>query len=190
MLRFASSIALQGGRGTAFPVYAAQVPGCSIWSMPSVVYGSSFPVLHKKHRLGCACILCLPWPEQHRQPGPSQAHFPRVRCAFSPPWPQPQFSPPLVRCVPLEFSCDPPRGCQPYRISGSLWLETGGLFAVCRGCHLWGRVCPFPLPPASCLQWGWAGPQLLWTCSVPLFCERLAVFGPVNFLSLSCYPTV
>ena len=23
-----------------------------------------------------------------------------------------------------------------------------------RGCRLWGRVCPFPLPPASCLQRG------------------------------------
>ena len=28
-----------------------------------------------------------------------------------------------------------------------------------RGYHLWGRVCPFALPPASCLRWGWAGPQ-------------------------------
>ena len=43
-----------------------------------------------------------------------------------------------------------------------------------------------PLPPAS----GGAGPvhslqALLWTCSVPLFCERPAVFEPVNSLSLS-----
>ena len=27
-----------------------------------------------------------------------------------------------------------------------------------RGCHLWGQVCPFPHPPASCLQRGWASP--------------------------------
>ena len=28
-----------------------------------------------------------------------------------------------------------------------------------RGCPHWGWVCPFPLPPASCLRWGWAGSQ-------------------------------
>ena len=45
---------------------------------------------------------------------------------------------------------------------------------------------PSPLPPAS----GRDRPvcsrlALLWNCSVPLFCEWPAVFGPVNFLSLS-----
>ena len=30
----------------------------------------------------------------------------------------------------LASSRDPPGGCRPSRISGSLWLETGGLFAV------------------------------------------------------------
>ena len=30
----------------------------------------------------------------------------------------------------LASSCDPPGGCQLSRISGSLWLETGSLFAV------------------------------------------------------------
>ena len=30
----------------------------------------------------------------------------------------------------LASSCDPPGGCRPSRISGSLWLATGGLFAV------------------------------------------------------------
>ena len=58
----------------------------------------------------------------------------------------------------LASSCDPPGGCRPSRISGSLWLENGGLLQFGRGCHLCGRVCPFPLPPASCLRWGWAGP--------------------------------
>ena len=28
-----------------------------------------------------------------------------------------------------------------------------------RGCHPWGRACPFPLPPAFSLRRGWAGPQ-------------------------------
>ena len=53
-----------------------------------------------------------------------------VRCAFSPPRPQPQFPSTPVGCMRLVFSCDPPGGCQPSRISGSLWLETGDLFAV------------------------------------------------------------
>ena len=52
----------------------------------------------------------------------------------------------------LASSRDPPSGgCRPSRISGSLWLETGGLLQFGRECCLWGRVCPFPLPPASCL---------------------------------------
>ena len=45
--RFASSVALRGGGGAVFPVYAAQAPGCSIWSGPCIACGSSFWVLHK-----------------------------------------------------------------------------------------------------------------------------------------------
>ena len=100
-------------------------------------------------------------PEQLGQPGACQAHSPRT-AAFSPPRPQPRFPPVPARCVRLVFSCDPPGGCRPSRISGSLWLETGGLlqFADGRGA-VSRRVCPFPLPPASCLlpPRGWAGPQ-------------------------------
>ena len=58
---------------------------------------------------------------------------------------------------------------------------------------LGARPAPFPspLPPAS----GSAGPvrslgPLLWTCSEPVLLTASSVFGPVNFLSLSCYPTV
>ena len=36
----------------------------------------------------------------------------------------------LVGCMHPVFSCDPPGGCRPSGVSGSLWLETGGLFAV------------------------------------------------------------
>ena len=55
-----------------------------------------------------------------------------------------------------------------------------------RGCGPWGRACPFPLPPAS----GGAGPvcslrALLRTCSVPLFCEWLAVCSGRLIFSLS-----
>ena len=37
---------------------------------------------------------------------------------------------PCVCSWELSSSCDPPRECQPSRNSGSLWLETGSLFAV------------------------------------------------------------
>ena len=36
-----------GGWGTAFPVYSAQAPGCSIWSVPCVACGSNFWVFPK-----------------------------------------------------------------------------------------------------------------------------------------------
>ena len=74
-------------------------------------------------RLGWACVLSLPCPSSSG----SQEHSPRVQCAFSPLRSQP------VSCVcsgELDSSCDPPGGCQPSRISGSLWLETGSLFAL------------------------------------------------------------
>ena len=40
------------------------------------------------------------------------------------------FGAPCVSSVELVSSCDPPVRCQPSRISVSLWLETGSLFAV------------------------------------------------------------
>ena len=54
---------------------------------------------------------------------------------FSPPRPRLSFrvqrsGAPCVSSGELISGCDPPSGCQPSRISGSLWLETGSLFAV------------------------------------------------------------
>ena len=59
-----------------------------------------------------------------------------------------------------------------------------------KGCSPWGRACPFPLPPASSLRQGWASLKpvlraLLWTFSVPLFCERPAVCSGWLIFSLS-----
>ena len=53
-------------------------------------------------------------------------------------------------------------------------------------------VFPFPLPPA--FGGGWAGPPLA-SSSLELLSPFVlqtasSVFGSVNFLSLSCYPTV
>ena len=129
LFRFASSVALRGGRGAAFPVYAAQAPGCSIWSMPCAARGSSPRVFHKSADSAAPAFCAFP-------AGAAQAArsltgaLSQVRQAFSPPQPQPQFLPAPIGCVRFEFSRDPPGGCRPSRISGSLWLETGGLFAV------------------------------------------------------------
>ena len=89
----------------------------------------------------------------------------------------------------LASSCDPPGGCRPSRISGSLWLETGGLFAAWEGMPSLGPS--FPLSPPPCLlPPAGDGPvhrwlALLWNCSVPLFCERLAVCSGRLIFSLS-----
>ena len=57
-----------------------------------------------------------------------------------------------------------------------------------RGCGPWGRTGPFPLPPASCPQRGWAGPQPASTSLDllrPLFCEWPAVCSGRLIFSLS-----
>ena len=86
-------------------------------------------------RLGWACVLCLPCRsssgnqelEEHTlprcsapSPSPSQPQFPHVHHCGAP----------FVSSGELISCCDPPGGCQPSRISGSLWLEIGILFAV------------------------------------------------------------
>ena len=59
-----------------------------------------------------------------------------VQCDFSPPCPHLSFQArqsgaPCVSSGKLISRCNPPSTCQPSRISGSLCLETGSLFAVC-----------------------------------------------------------
>ena len=90
----------------------------------------------QKRRLGWACVLYLPRPSGSgsqeldrstlpgcgapyplRGPGLRSGHASRVRA-------------PCVSSGELDPSCDPSGGCQPSGISGSLWLETGSLFAV------------------------------------------------------------
>ena len=90
----------------------------------------------QKRGLGWACILCLShWSSSGSQelegntlpravrllPSAVSAsvseHASRMRA-------------PCVCSGELASRCDPPGQCRPSRISGSLWLETGGLFAV------------------------------------------------------------
>ena len=89
----------------------------------------------------------------------------------------------------LASSHDPPGGCPPSRISGSLWLEPGGLFAVWERMPSLGPSLPLSPPPCLLPPAG-DGPvhcwlALLWNCSVPLFCERLAVCSGRLIFSLS-----
>ena len=95
-----------------------------------------FSGIPQKRELSWAYVLCLPRPsssgsqelDERPLPGavrllPSaapasvSAHTSRVRV-------------PCVYSWELASSRNPPGRCQPSRISGSLWLETGGLFAV------------------------------------------------------------
>ena len=89
----------------------------------------------QKRRLGWACVLCLPCPsssgsqelDECTLPGCSA---PSPLCGPSLSFPAHQLGVPCVCSGELVSTCYPPGGCQPSRISGSLWLETRGLFAV------------------------------------------------------------
>ena len=58
LIQVASSVTLWGGAGTAFPVYAAQAPGCSIWSVPCAVLGSSPRLFHKSAEQKAVPAFC------------------------------------------------------------------------------------------------------------------------------------
>ena len=184
MFRFASSVALRGGGGAAVPVYAAQAPGCSVWSRPCVACSSRFRVLHTsaETQLGLSFVPSPAWSSSGSQEldgstlpgcgapspllGPSlsfRAGSSRVHAAFVCSW---------------ELASS--RGPAPQRMSTiqnlrkSLVRNWRPVCSVVGGAVSGAEFAPFPapLPPAS----GGDGPvclrlALLWNCSVPLFCE-------------------
>ena len=97
--------------------------------------GSGSQVLHKgADSVGPACCVF---------PGPSSSDNQELhertlfRCSATSPLPVPASvsgrawsGVPCVSSGELISGCDPPSGCQPSRISRSLWLETRSLFAV------------------------------------------------------------
>ena len=143
----------------SFPVYTVQAPGCSRGGGSCVPCGSSFRVLRKSADSVGPAFCASPGLSSS---GSQELHEHTLpRCGAPSPLCGPSLSfqarlsgTPCVSSGELVSSCRPPSGCQPSRISGSLWLETGNLFQFGRGCCLWGRVCPFPLPTASCLRQG------------------------------------
>ena len=105
-------------------------PGCSIWSVPCAARGSSPRVLHKSVDSVAPAFCAFPGLsssgsqelDRRTLPGcgaPSPLRVPS-------PSPCPRQSGACALCLPATL----PSGCRPSRISGSLWLETGGLFAV------------------------------------------------------------
>ena len=90
----------------------------------------------QKRGLGWPCVLCLPGPSSsgcqeldgRTLPGCGVPHHPAVPASVS--MRAGRVRVPCVCSEELASSCDPPSGCRPSRISGSLWLEAGSLFAV------------------------------------------------------------
>ena len=124
---------------------------------------------------GAACLF-PPW----ERPGQPEGWCPlRGRAA---PFPSATSGPGSQRLAAPPPSAAPARAAG--RVSGSLQTGPGACLPGGRGWLLWGWVCPFPLllPPSS------SGDEaaLLWSFSVPLFCEPPAVCsGRSIFLSLS-----
>ena len=119
----------------AFPVYTAQAPSCSIWSGPCVACGSSFWVLHKSADSVGPAFCAFSSPSSSGSQELDESTLPG--CSAPSPLRRPSLSflagglgVPCVCSRELASSHNPPGGCRPSRISGSLWLETGGLSAV------------------------------------------------------------
>ena len=167
----------------------------------------------QKRGFGCACVLCLPWPERFRKPE-AWAPSPRVRRAFSlrSEWlRQPEVWAPSPRLWHAFCFCSErpkqPEACEHSprmhhafpsvapahvagrvsgRVSVSLDRNRGPVCWVGGGGFSGAEFAPFPspLPPTSSGD----GPALLWSFSVPLFCEPPAV--SLGRLIFPCYPAV
>ena len=123
-------------RVCALPIYTVQAPGCSIWSGPCIACGSSFQVFHKSADSVGSAFCAFPGQTAQAARSLTGILFPGAvrRLLSAAPasvskWAS-QVHMPCVCFRELASSCDPPSRCQLSRISGSLWLETGGLFSV------------------------------------------------------------
>ena len=122
-----------------FPLYAAQAPGCSIWSVPCAARGSSPRVFHKSAEQKAAPAFCaFPVRATPAARSLTGALSPDAACllpsavpvcflpcqsgacTFCTLRPQPQSPPAPVGCLRPVSRRDPPGGCRPSRISGSL----------------------------------------------------------------------
>ena len=190
-------------RVCAFPVYTAQAPGCSIWSGPCAECGSSFRVLHKNSDSVGPAFCAFPRPSSSGRQELEGRTLPSVvrLLPSTVPAPASVSVPASVGCVHLVSNLgswplavilladvDHPESQEVFGYKLEACLQFG------RGPISGAEFAPFPspLPPAS--GGGWASPPPA-SSSLELlspFVLRRAgsVFWPVNFLSLSCYPTV
>ena len=140
LIQVVSSVALRGGAGAAFPSTLLRLPVVLHRACPALRAVPALGVFHKSpEQKAAACFLCLPRPSGSGSqeldgstlpgcgaPSPLQgcslSFCPHQSgaCALCPPRPQPQSPPALVGCVRPVSRCDPPSGCRPCRISGSL----------------------------------------------------------------------
>ena len=168
LLRFACSVVLWGGRGTADkchwrvwgvlavfrPHWVCPCSRCvlspsTLLRLQVALQGAGWSCVHFP-RLSCS-FRFSGTPQRRRLLGAASCAFP-VRAAqatrsltsalssgavrlLSSPVPasvsgHARSGEPCVSSAELISGCDPPGGCQPSRISGSLWLKTGSLFAV------------------------------------------------------------
>ena len=180
-------------RGACFP--RLRCSGSRLLSRERALHGVWFQCSGSPQTrgLGWACVLCLPRRAAQAArslPGALSPGAVRLLPSVAPASVSGRTS--EVRLVSVlgswSLARDPPGRCQPSRISGGLWLETGSLFAVWWGCRLWGRVGPFPLPAASCLRrglgrsassWLFSGIAQFFLCSVkgPAGCSGLLIFS-------------
>ena len=122
--------------GVCFPIYTAQAPGCSIGSGLCMECGSNFQVLHKSADSAGPVFCAFPSLSSSGSQELDGSILPVCRAPYPPVVPASVclhvrwLGAPCVCSGELVSSCNPPSRCQPSRISGSLWLETGSLFAV------------------------------------------------------------
>ena len=148
---------------------ALQGAGPELHSMPKPLR-FQFSGTPQRHRLSWACVLCLPGPEQLRQPGAWRAHSPWVQCTLSPPRSQTQFPGMPIQCALIWCTLCLFWGADLW-LQPSLWMLTiqNHRKSLVRD---WKPVCslvgdavpgaefapfPSPLPPAS--GGGWVGAQ-------------------------------
>ena len=132
-----------------FPVYTAQAPGCSIWSGPCVDCGSSFRVLHKSADSVALAFCAFPGLSISGSQGLGRT-LPGFRCTFSP-----RFGAPSPLCG--HFRARQWGACALCLFSRGSWPLATTLPA---GVASLGLSLPLAPPPASYLQWGWAGSSL------------------------------
>ena len=113
---------------------SAQAPGCSLWNRPRIACNSSFRVFHRSADSVGPAFCAFPSPSSSGSQELDGRTLPGYRASYPSTGPASvsmrQSGAPCASSGKLDCRHNPPGRCQPFRISGSLWLETESLFAV------------------------------------------------------------